>query len=49
MAAMISADADQRDALRELMAYRLFVIGDRWLAAAVLDGTPRPSSQKTCG
>jgi len=40
MAAMINADAEQRDAMRELMAYRLFVIGDRRLAAAVLAGTP---------
>lgn len=40
MAAMITADAGQREALRDLMGYRLFVIGDRRLAAAVLAGTP---------
>lgn len=40
MAAMVSIDADRRQALRDLQAYRLFTIGDRRLAAAVLEGTP---------
>ena len=39
MAALITASAAQRQALRDLMAYRLFVIGDRRLAAAVIEGT----------
>jgi hypothetical protein len=39
MAAMITADAAQREALRDLMASRLFEVGDRRLAAAVLEGT----------
>jgi hypothetical protein len=40
VAALITASASQRTALRDLMAYRLFVIGDRRLAAAVIEGTP---------
>lgn len=40
MAAMAPITADQREVLRDLMAYRLFIIGDRRLAAAVLAGTP---------
>lgn len=40
MAAMVSIDADQRQVLRDLQTYRLFTIGDRRLAAAVLEGTP---------
>jgi hypothetical protein len=31
MAAMVSINADQRQVLRDLQAYRLFTIGDRVL------------------
>jgi len=39
MAPLLTIGAEQREALRGLMAYRLFTIGDRRLAAAVLEGT----------
>ncbi len=39
MAAMLTVTSPQREVLRGLMAYRLFVIGDRRLAAALIAGT----------
>lgn len=41
MAAMVPITADQRNALRDFMVFRLFVVGDRRLAAAIL-GEIRP-------
>jgi hypothetical protein len=49
MAAMVSIDADQRRVLRDLQAYRLFTIGDRRLAAAVLEGTPHEQLAREFG
>ena len=40
MAAMLTVTSVQREALRDLMVYRLLVIGDRRLEAALAEGTP---------
>lgn len=40
MAAMLTITGLQREALRDLMVYRLLVIGDRRLEAALAEGTP---------
>lgn len=40
MAAMLTITGLQREALRDLMVYRLLVIGDRRLEAALAEATP---------